>query len=54
MCFHYKKGEYPTSKTVRAVQVFLLILIIIGVGLLLTQKVWVPKVVNYILKTEAK
>lgn len=36
----------------RKIQIFLLILIIIGIGLLLTQKSWVPKLVNYILSTE--
>ncbi len=35
------------------IRIFLLILIIIGIGLLLTQKKWVPQVVNYILKIEA-
>ena len=33
----------------QGVQVFLLVLIVIGVGLLITQSAWVPKLVNYIL-----
>jgi len=36
----------------RAIRIFLLVLIIIGIGLLITQKTWVPKIVDYILKSE--
>ena len=36
------------------IRIFLLVLIIIGIGLLFTQKTWVPKVVNYILEHESK
>ncbi len=34
------------------IRIFLLILIIIGIGLLFTQKLWVPKIVDAILKYE--
>lgn len=37
----------------KTIRIFLLVLIIIGVGLLFTQKIWVPKVVDYILQSEA-
>jgi hypothetical protein len=33
----------------KAVRIILLVLIIIGLGLLFTQKLWVPKVVDYII-----
>ncbi|MFM7088342.1 MAG: hypothetical protein ACKOW9_02310 [Candidatus Paceibacterota bacterium] len=34
------------------IQIFLLFLIIIGLGLLATQKMWVPRVVDMILVSE--
>ena len=37
---------------IKLVRIFLLVLIIIGVGLLATQKIWVPKLVEIILKNE--
>ncbi len=37
---------------IKFIRIFLLVLIIIGVGLLLTQKSWVPKVVDRIMKSE--
>jgi len=40
---------YSSMKTLR---IFLLVLIIIGIGLLVTQKTWVPKLVDRILKSE--
>jgi hypothetical protein len=33
----------------KAIRILLLVLIIIGVGLLLTQNLWIPSVVNFIL-----
>ena len=36
----------------KTIRIFLLILIIIGVGLLITQKIWVPKLVDRILLSE--
>lgn len=36
----------------KAFRIFLLVLIIIGIGLLATQKIWVPKLVDGILLTE--
>jgi hypothetical protein len=36
----------------KALRIFLLILIIIGIILLFTQKIWVPKLVNIILLSE--
>lgn len=40
------------ENTLRYIRVFLLILILIGIGLLLTQKTWVPKVTDFLLKDE--
>lgn len=37
---------------IKFIRIFLLVLIVIGVGLLVTQKMWVPKVVDVILKAE--
>ena len=37
---------------IKFIRIFLLVLIIIGIGLLLTQKIWVPKAVEMILKNE--
>ena len=34
------------------IRIFLLVLIIIGIGLLFTQKFWVPPLVSWILNTE--
>lgn len=36
----------------KALRIFLLILIIIGLALIFTQKIWVPKLVNQILSSE--
>ncbi len=36
----------------KTLRIFLFVLIIIGLGLLATQKMWVPKLVDYILKSE--
>lgn len=44
--------NYHPSPLLKAIQFFLLFLIFIGVCLLITQKLWVPKLVEYILKTE--
>jgi len=37
---------------IKFIRIFLLVLIIVGIGLLTTQKIWVPKVVDVILKNE--
>ena len=39
--------------TMKFLRIFLLILIIIGLGLLATQKIWVPKLVDRILSSES-
>ena len=44
--------ENNSSPLVRVVRLVLLVLIIIGIGLLLTLKMWVPKLVNIILSSE--
>jgi hypothetical protein len=41
--------ENNSSLFIRVVRIFLLILIIIGIGLIFTRNAWVPKVVDYIL-----
>jgi len=40
------------NKTMKTLRIFLLVLIIIGVILLITQKTWVPKLVNKIIESE--
>lgn len=45
-----KYRNYKPSPLLRAFQFFLLILILIGVALIITQDLWVPKLVDYILK----
>lgn len=37
---------------IRFIRIFLLILIIIGIGLIITHNLWVPKLVDYILRVE--
>lgn len=37
-------------KFIDFIRIFLLVLIIIGIGLLLTQNIWVPKLVSFILQ----
>jgi len=37
---------------IKAIRIFLLVLIIIGFSLIFTQKIWVPKVVDFILSDE--
>ncbi len=37
---------------IKTIRIFLLVLIIIGIGLLLTQKTWVPKLVDFIISHE--
>lgn len=41
-------------KRIKFIRIFLLVLIVIGIGLLVTQKMWVPKVVAVILKNDKK
>lgn len=43
---------YNQSKRMKALNIFLLVLIIVGVILLFTQDKWVPKVVNYLLGSQ--
>jgi hypothetical protein len=50
MNFKFKSGQYNPSSLMRAVNIFLLALIVAGVVLLCTQKIWVPKVVQSILE----
>jgi len=45
-------GTYHTSRILRIIQIILLTLIVIGLGLLATQKIWVPQLVNYILQDD--
>ena len=52
MLSDWNQENYHPTSLMRAIQVFLLVLIVVGVGLLLTQKTWVPKVTTYILQTE--
>lgn len=54
MTFTFKKLEDNSSLFVRGLRIFLLVLIIIGVALIFTQNLWVPKLVDYILAHETK
>lgn len=53
MHFNPTSRGYHSTPLMRAVQIFLLVLIIIGVALLCTQKLWVPKLVAYIMEGDA-
>ena len=50
MKFYPSKETYNPTPLLRAVQIFLLALILAGVVLLSTQNIWVPKVVQYLMK----
>ena len=55
ICYNLKmdsvtKVPNTQSKFLRAFQIFLFILIIVGIGLLIFREMWVPKVVDYILR----
>ena len=50
MTFNWKRKDYHPSPLMLGIQIFLLILIIIGIILLCNQDAWVPKLVEYILK----
>ena len=52
MFFISKCREYHASPLLKAIQIFLLILIVIGIGLFFTQSRWLPNLTNYILKSE--
>jgi hypothetical protein len=41
-----------TPYMMKIIRIVLLVLIVIGIGLLLTQKTWLPKVTNYLLGEE--
>lgn len=47
MCWN--KNNYHPSPLLRGVQIVLLILILTGIGLLVTQDLWVSKFVDYLL-----
>ncbi len=52
MNLSFNKVDCKPSPLLRSFQVLLLVLIVIGLGLLLTQKIWVPKVVEFIMQDE--
>lgn len=41
--------EDNSSSAIRALRIVLLVLIIIGIGLIITRSMWVPRLVEYIL-----
>jgi uncharacterized membrane protein YbaN (DUF454 family) len=41
--------ENNSSPTIKKIRIILLILIIIGIGFIVTNNIWVPKLVDYIL-----
>ena len=49
MLSSWKKEDYHPSRALKAFQIFLLVLIIIGITLIITRDSWVPKLVDYIL-----
>lgn len=52
MSFNWKREDYHPSSALKAFQIFLLILIVIGITLIVTRDAWVPKLVDYILLQE--
>ncbi|MBX4200346.1 hypothetical protein KW790_02720 [Candidatus Parcubacteria bacterium] len=46
---HWEGTTYKPSKFIRSVQIILLFLILIGLGLLASYKMWVPGLVDKIL-----
>jgi len=52
--FSLKKLEDNSNPFIRGLRISLLVLIVIGIGLIFTQNLWVPKLVDYILSHEAK
>ena len=48
-CKNWKRENYHPSRLLVGFQIFLLILIIVGITLILTQSLWVPKLVEYLL-----
>lgn len=54
MNFSHTRPTEPAGKCMTCIRVTLLVLIIIGVGLLATQKMWVPTLVTYLLEQEVK
>src|SRR3989344_1226823 len=54
MGFVSKWRYYSPSPFLRVVQISLLALILIGVGLLFTQKMWVPRLVEFLLRNETQ
>ncbi len=50
-----KEGEWCSCKPwMWSIQIFLLFLIVLGLGLLVIQNMWVPKVVECILSQETR
>jgi len=47
---NWRKEDYRPSPALKAFQIFLLILIVIGITLIITRDSWVPKLVEYILR----
>ncbi len=48
-CKNWKREKYHPSRLLVGFQIFLFILIIVGVALIFTQDLWVPKLVEYLL-----
>jgi hypothetical protein len=49
-----RSDGFKTSKWLISIQIFLFILILIGIFLLVTQRFWVPKLVEKILEQETR
>lgn len=53
-CKKEGEGKCCASPCLRGVRIFLLILIIIGIGLIATQRLWVPKLVDRIMRVDGE
>ncbi len=52
MAFTFTKDPNSSAPLLNTLQIFLLVLIVLGVMLLATQALWVPKVVDYLMQEE--
>ncbi|MCX6736431.1 MAG: hypothetical protein NTZ13_05105 [Candidatus Parcubacteria bacterium] len=48
-CKNWKRENYHPGQLLVGFQIFLLVLIIVGITLIFTQNLWVPKLVEFIL-----
>lgn len=51
-CGKEGEGKYCASPCLRMIQIVLLMLILIGLGLIATQRLWVPRIVDFIMRMD--